>query len=78
MYLQQNDDKYVVHRNIPTRAHDATVFETCIPTIEKYKKGCISRGIKLWNSLSVVERNINTYDAFKKFQYSWRLDVTAQ
>ena len=52
MYLQQDNTRYVVNRQIPTHAHDATVFETCIPKIEKYKKGCIYRGITLWNSLS--------------------------
>ena len=51
MYLQQDNVKYVVDRNIPTRAHGATVFETCIPRIEKYKKGCIYRGIKTWNEI---------------------------
>ena len=38
MYLQQNNTKYVVHRDIPTQAHHATIFETCIPKIEKHKK----------------------------------------
>ena len=31
----------VIVRNIRTRRHGATVFETCIPLLEKYKKGVI-------------------------------------
>ena len=76
MFLQQNNEKYVIQRNIPTRTHGATVFETCIPKNEKYKKGSIYRGIQLWNSLSVNERNINTYEEYEKYQYIWRQEVT--
>ena len=38
MYKQQNNDDIVVNRNIRTRRHDATVYETCIPMLEKYLK----------------------------------------
>ena len=76
MYVQQNNPKYRIDREIPTRAHDATMLETCIPKIEKYKKGCIYRGVTLWNSLTVQERNIETYIEYKKYQYKWRIDVT--
>ena len=62
MYLKQNNTKYVIDRQIPTRAHAATVLETCIPKIEKYKKGTIYRGILLWNNLPVDERNIASYE----------------
>ena len=75
MFLQQNNPKYRIDRHIVTRAHDAMVLETCMPKIEKYKKGCIYRGISLWNSLTVAERNIETYDQFKLSQYNWRTDV---
>ena len=69
MYLQQDNAKFVVDRQIATRAHDAIVFETCIPKIEKHKKGCIYRGIFLWNAVTVNERNIETYEKYKKHQY---------
>ena len=76
MYLQQINLKYVVDRQINTRAHDATVFETCIPHIEKYKSGAIYRGIQLWNNLNVNIRNIDSYLKFKEAQKKWSIDVT--
>ena len=76
MFLQQENKKYVINRPIQTRAHGATVYETCIPKIEKYKKGTIYRGIKLWNDLPVDERNIVTYSQYKTCQQKWRKDVT--
>ena len=76
MFLQQNNPRYRIDRPIVTRAHDASILETCIPKIEKYKKGCMYRGISLWNSLTVAERNIETYKLFKLSQYNWRSDVT--
>ena len=76
MFLQQNNPRYRIDRPIVTRAHDASVLETCIPKIEKYKKCCMYRGISLWNSLTVAERNIETYKLFKLSQYNWRSDVT--
>ena len=76
MFLQQNNDNYVVNRQINTRAHDATVYETCIPKIEKYKKGAIYCGIQVWNSLSVIERNTQNYAQYKECQKKWRMDVT--
>ena len=76
MFLQQDNPKYRIERRIVTRAHDVIVLETCNPKIEKYKKGCMYRGISLWNSLTVEERNIETYKQFKLSQYNWRKDIT--
>ena len=75
MFLQQQK-KYVVNRPIRTSAHDAVVFETCIPKLEKYKNGYIYRGIKSWDVLLPAERNIESYTDYKNFQYKWRMDVT--
>ena len=47
MFLQQSNDIYVVNRQINTRAHDAIVFETCIPKIGKHKTRTMYRGIQL-------------------------------
>ena len=73
MFAQQGNEKYVVNRQINTRAHDATVFETCIPNIEKYKKGTIYRGVQVWNALSAEERNIENYKKYKDYQKTWRM-----
>ena len=39
-------------------------------------QGYMYRGITLWNSLTIQERNINSDIEYKKFQYRWRIDVT--
>ena len=75
MFLQQDYKKYVIDRPIQTRAHGATVYETCKPKIEKYKKGTMYHGIKLWNGLPVDERNIVTYLKYKTLQQKWRKDL---
>ena len=66
MYLQQSNDIYVVNRQINTRAHDAIVFQTCIPKIGKHKTRTMYRGIQLWNSLGVEEINIEHYNMYKE------------
>ena len=40
MFKQKNYDDLINRRNIRTRMHDAVVFETCKPNLEKYKKRC--------------------------------------
>ena len=75
MYKQQNNIEIVVNRNIRTRRHDAVIYETCIPLLEKYKKGTIYRGIQEWNNLTVYTRNIDSYDLFKQKQKEWMHDI---
>ena len=75
MYKQQNNVDIVVNRNIRTRRHDATVYETCIPMLEKYKKGTIYRGIHEWNNLPVEIRNIGTFNSFKCNQKAWMQEI---
>ena len=75
MYKQQTNTDIVVNRNIHTRRHAATIFETCRPELEKYKRGTIYRGIQEWNNLPAVTRNIDTYDKFKQTQKDWMYNI---
>ena len=75
MYKQQNNADIVVNRNIRTRRHAAVIYETCIPALEKYKKGTIYRGIQEWNNLPADTRNINTYNKFKTHQKQWLREI---
>ena len=68
MFRQKENKDLVIQRNIRTRRHDAVVYETCRPILEKYKKGTIYRGIMEWNSLDVDTRNIEEFNGFKKVQ----------
>ena len=58
----------VVQREIRTRRHDAIIYQTCRPNLEKYKKGTIYRGILEWNNLDVDTRNTDTFLAFRLLQ----------
>ena len=40
MFLQKHNVNIVKKTVIHTRAYDAVIYKTCIPKIEKYKKGC--------------------------------------
>ena len=40
----------VIQREIRTRRHDAVVYVTYKPNLEKYKKGAIYRGVLDWNN----------------------------
>ena len=53
---------------IPTRRHDAVVFETCRPKLELYKKGSFYRGVQVWNDLPADIRNIDNFVSFKNTQ----------
>ena len=59
---------------IRTRRHDAVIFETCRPNLEKYKKGAIYRGVLEWNNLGVDIRNSDTLNEFKTNQKKWMHD----
>ena len=74
MFKQKNNDNLLNQRNIRTRMHDAVVFETCKPVLEKYKKGTIYRGVIEWNGLDVNTRNLESYDEFKFLQKKIMLD----
>ena len=76
MFRQKNNMELVVQREIRTRRHDAVIYETCRPNLEKYKKGAIYRGIVEWNNLDVNTRNIETFCEFKSVQKKWMLDKT--
>ena len=52
MYLQQGNIKYVVNQHIPTRAHDATVFVTCIPKIDFFLKKVVFIVVSLYGIAS--------------------------
>ena len=75
MYKQQDNVDIVVNRNIQTRRHDAIVYETSIPLLEKYKKGAIYRGIQEWNNLTVDTRNIDSFQKFRTVQKKWMYDM---
>ena len=75
MYKQQNNADTVVNREIRTRRHAAVVYETCIPLLEKYKKGTIYRGIQEWNQLPADDRNASSYENFKNLQKKWIRNV---
>ena len=74
MFKQKENEEIVVRREIRTRRHDAIVYETCRPILEKYKKGTIYRGVIEWNGLDVITRNIETFDQFKSVQKKWMLN----
>ena len=74
MFKQKENADIVVHREIRTRRHDAVIYETCRPNLEKYKKGAIYRGVMEWNSLDVNTRNIESFLEFKNLQKKWMLN----
>ena len=76
MFRQKENMDLVVQREIRTRRHDAVIFETCRPNLEKYKKGAIYRGIVEWNGLDVDTRNIESFQNFKNIQKQWMLENT--
>ena len=74
MFRQKENQNLVVQREIRTRRHDAVIFETCRPILEKYKKGAIHRGFLEWNNFDVNIRNINSFMEFKSVQKKWMID----
>ena len=70
MFRQKENTEIVVQREIRTRRHDAVIFETCRPNLEKYlkKKGAVYRGILDWNNLEADIRNIESYNEFNAVQ----------
>ena len=78
MFKQKNNMELVIQREIRTRRHDAIIFETCRPNLEKYKKGTIYRGVMEWNELDVNTRKIDTFDEFKKIQKKFMFEKTLE
>ena len=76
MYRQKENMDLVIQREIRTRRHDAVIYETCKPNLEKYKKGAIYRGVIEWNNLAVDIRNIETFCEFKSMQRKLMMDKT--
>ena len=74
MFKQKDNVDLMVQREIRTRRHDAIIFETCRPNLEKYKKGTIYRGFHEWNNLDVNTRNIETFCEFEALQKKWIID----
>ena len=73
MFKNKSNNKYVNNRNVRTRLHDAPVFITIKPNIEKYKNNVFYYGAVKWNNLPVNVRNIETYDKFKSTLKKWSL-----
>ena len=73
MYKYKNNDMYLNKRNVRTRMHDAPVFLTIKPNVEKYKNNVFYYGALKWNNLHVDIRNIESYDKFKCVQKRWSL-----
>ena len=76
MFKQKGNRELVVQREIRTRRHDAIIYETCRPNLERYKKGTIYRGVAEWNNLDVKVRNIETFCEFKSIQKKLMIDRT--
>ena len=66
MFKQKNNLEIVNNRQVFTRLHDATLFVTNRPKSEKYKINVLYKGALIWNSMSIEERAVETYDELKK------------
>ena len=67
MFKQRNNAEFVNSRKVCTRAHDAILFNTNRPNSEKYKINVFYKGAIIWNSMTVKERSIETYDKLKTY-----------
>ena len=75
MFKQKGNVNIVNNRNVRTRAHDAVLFTTSKPNNEKYKRNILYRGALSWNSLPVIERNLENYEHFKLCQKKKLLEL---
>ena len=73
MFKHKNNKKYINIRNIRTRLHDAPVFKTMKPNIERCKNNVFYCGAVKRNNLSVNVRNTETYEHVKCIQKKWSL-----
>ena len=76
MYKQKNNMNIVNSRVINTRLHDALVFANNKPNSEKYKNNVLYKGSVLWNSRSVRDRNIESYETLKKLLKNEAMTLT--
>ena len=67
MFKQKAYVNIVNTRIIHTRAHEAIVFITEHPMSEKYENNVLYNGTRLWNCVTVVERNIQSYESMKSY-----------
>ena len=67
MFKQKCNADIVNNRNVNTRVHDAQLFMTSRPNSEKYKVNVLYKGAMIWNSMTVAERSIETYEKLKKY-----------
>ena len=76
MFKQKDNQELKIQREIRTRRHDAIIYETVRPNLEKYKKGSIYRGIDEWNRLNPEIRNTIDFNEFKTAQKKLMMDKT--
>ena len=76
MFKQKSDMELVKVPVVHTRRHDAVIYKTDKPNIEKYRYNSLYRGAILWNSLTVDVRNIEEYTQFKNYLSDWAHNVT--
>ena len=67
MFKQKGNNEIVNNRQVFTRLHDATLFVTNRPNSEKYKINVFYKGALIWNSMTVQERSIETYEELKRY-----------
>ena len=66
MYKRKSERPNLLNnREIRTRAHDAPLFQVNIPRCEAFKRSVGYFGSVLWNELTPIVRNINSYQEFK-------------
>ena len=67
MYKQKRNYAIINTREVFTRAHDAILYVFDRPNSEKYKNNVLYKGAIEWNSLTVEERQIQTYEIMKSY-----------
>ena len=68
MYKNKEKKELLDIQNVNTRSKSAPLFNTVIPSCEKYKNSALYHGAILWNLLPVNIRNIDSFDSFKAHQ----------
>ena len=69
---------YVDNRLFSTRVRDALLMKTTRPNCKMCERSVYYRGANEWNSLSVFERSIESFDNFKSYQKCWlKSDVSS-
>ena len=68
MFKQKGNVLIINNKNVRTRAHDAILYTQIKPNNKKYKRNVFYKGALLWNSSAAIEKNIETYSAFKSYK----------